>query len=533
MPRGHGRQPLAAGALPLAALCAVLFLTFLDNTVVSVALADIQTTLHSGVSQLQWIVDGYLLAFASLMLLGGSAGDLLGRRKVMLGGVIVFCVGSLLSALAPDNGVLIAGRVVMGVGAAASEPGTLSMIRHVYPEPARRARALAAWTAVSGSALALGPVIGGVLVGWVGWRGVFWFNLAFGTVAFTAARVLLPESSDPQGRHLDFPGLVLGGASVTAATFAVIAGESAGYGSWWVLLLFAASAAATAAFIFVERRARDPVLRLEFFRDRTFSAANVAAFATSFGVFAVFFFTALYLQLIAGFSGWKIALQFAAMAAAIIIAALLAGRWTALRGPRQPLTAGCLIAAAGLLVVDALLGPRVSLPALAAGLALAGFGFGLALVAATGAVLGIVPAERSGMAAAVVNTGRQLGAVFGVAVLGALVDAQLTASLTYRLRQLGIPPNFRAIVIDAVTHGGVPSSPASVHNPAAAGHETLVAQVIRAAQDAFGSGLHLSLLVAAAVLFSAAGVSLLTEHRPGRRAAHAHTRSRLRQGLPV
>src|SRR5947209_9784505 len=176
-----GRRHLEAWPA-LATLCAVLFLTFLDNTVVSVALADIQTTLHSGVTQLQWIVDGYLLAFAGLMLAGGTLGDLLGRKKVMLGGVAVFCAGSLVAALAPGNDVLIAGRVLMGIGAAASEPGTLSMIRHIYPEQGQRTRALGAWTAVSGAALALGPISGGVLGGSVGWRGVFWFNLAAGAL---------------------------------------------------------------------------------------------------------------------------------------------------------------------------------------------------------------------------------------------------------------------------------------------------------------------------------------------------------------
>ncbi|MGZ4354586.1 MAG: MFS transporter, partial [Gaiellaceae bacterium] len=193
----------------LASICAVLFLTFLDTTVVSVTLADVQTTLHSGVTQLQWIVDAYMLAFAGLMLAGGTLGDILGRKKVMLAGVALFCAGSLVAALAQSNAVLIAGRVLMGIGAAGSEPGTLSMIRHLYPEQGLRARALGAWTAVSGSALASGPIIGGLLVGGFGWRGVFWLNVGLSSVAFTAAALLLPESADAQERRLDVRGLLL------------------------------------------------------------------------------------------------------------------------------------------------------------------------------------------------------------------------------------------------------------------------------------------------------------------------------------
>ena len=507
----------------LAVLCAVLFLTFLDNTVVSVALADIQTTLHAGVTQLQWVVDGYLLAFAALMLGGGTLGDLLGRKRIMLAGVTLFCAGSIVAALAPDSDVLIAGRVVMGIGAAGSEPGTLSIIRHIYPGEATRARALGAWTAISGLALALGPIIGGVLVATVGWRGVFWFNVGFGIAAFAGAAATLPESADPDGRRLDVPGLLLGALALSTATFAVIEGESVGYGSWQVDVLFAVAVIALGLFIVFERRSSDPVLKLEFFRNRTFTAANAAALASSFGVFAVFFFTALYLQLIANLSGWRIALDFLGMAVAIVVAAIIAGRWTARRGPREPLVTGCLLGGAGLFAVDAVLGPQVDQAMLAGALALCGLGFGLALVGATAAVLGIVPGKRSGMAASTVNTARQLGGVLGVAILGSLVDGQLTASLTHKLRALGIPPNFQAIVIDAVTHGGLPTNPSSVHNPAAAGQQSLVAQVIRAAEDAFASGVHLCLLVAALVLFGAAVVSLLAR-APARtaRATYRH-----------
>ncbi|MGH9043338.1 MAG: MFS transporter, partial [Acidimicrobiales bacterium] len=169
-----------AQALALATLCIVLFLTFLDNTIVSVGLANIQSGLHAGVTSLQWVVNGYALTFAALMLAAGSLGDLLGRKKIMLAGVSVFCAGSVIAAVAPDASWLIAGRVVMGVGAAASEPGTLSIIRHVYPDRGTRADALGVWAAVSGMALALGPVIGGALVGLNSWRDIFWFNLFIG-----------------------------------------------------------------------------------------------------------------------------------------------------------------------------------------------------------------------------------------------------------------------------------------------------------------------------------------------------------------
>jgi EmrB/QacA subfamily drug resistance transporter len=494
----------------LGALSAILFVTFLDNTIVSVTLADIQTSLGVGVTGLQWIVDAYMLAFASLMLTGGTLGDLLGRKSVMLGGVAVFCAGSIVAALAPDAGTLIAGRVVMGVGAAASEPGTLSLIRHVYPERQARARALGVWSAVSGLALALGPILGGVIVGGVGWRGVFWFSLAFGAGAFAVAAITLEESSDPQGRRLDLPGLVVSAGTVTAATYAVIAGESSGYGTWWVDLLFAVSAAGAVLFVLVERRSRDPVLRIEFLRSSTFAGANVVAFAANVSVFAVFFFTTLYLQLIAAFSGWQIALQFVSMMAAMVIAGPAAGRWTERVGPRAPMVAGCLLAGGGMLAVDALLSPTVSVASLAWALAITGFGFGLTLVTMTASVLTLVPPERSGMAASTVNTSRELGGVFGVAVLGAIVNAHLTSGLADKLQELGIPANFRQIVITAVTHGGVPPASVAAQNPEAKGHEALVAKVLQAAENAAGQGVHVALLVAAAIVLAGAVVAALT-----------------------
>src|SRR5580704_3975735 len=212
MPATVGRPAAARRGRPLAlaVLCTILFLTFLDNTVVSVALGSVQTDLHAGVSALQWVVSAYALTFAAAMLAFGMVADEFGRKKVMLIGVGIFCAGSVLAALAPNSGVLIAGRAVMGLGAAASEPGTLSMLRHVYADERARTRALGVWTAVSGLALAAGPVIGGALVGVWSWRGIFWFNLAFGLAALAAGLLVLPESADPDAHRVDTAGALIG-----------------------------------------------------------------------------------------------------------------------------------------------------------------------------------------------------------------------------------------------------------------------------------------------------------------------------------
>ena len=506
---GHAREAA------LAALCAILFLTFLDNTIVSVALANIQSGLSTSVSGLQWIVDGYMLAFAALMLTGGTLGDLLGRKRVMLAGVGIFFAGSVVAALAQSSGVLIAGRVVMGVGAAASEPGTLSLIRQIYPEPAPRARALGIWAAVSGLALALGPVLGGVLVGAGNWTWIFWFSAGVAAVCFAGAAVLLTESSDPAGRRLDIPGLATGASAILAATFAVIEGENRGYGTWWIGALFGLSIAPLVAFILIEQRVPDPVFKLNFLRDPTFTAANVVAFATNLSIFSVFFFTALYLQLIASFDGFHIALVFAALAAAMIVSGPLAGRWTARVGPREPMVIGCFLAGTGLLLVDRTLTVNTTVAALSWPLAIAGLGFGIAVVSMSAAVLGIVPAEESGMAASTVNTSRELGGVFGVAVLGSVVNGALVGGLTEKMVALHVPAVWRQVAIEIITTGGNIS--AAEKSFPTHGHLGLVAKVLLAAEDSAGHGIHLSLQIGAGIVFAAGFVALFAARHRVRR----------------
>ncbi len=507
----HGGRPLA-----LAVLCLVLFLTFLDNTVVSVALGNVQSQLHAGVSALQWVVGAYALTFAGAMLGFGMVGDEFGRKRVMLIGIIIFCGGSVLSGLAPNVGVLIAGRAVMGLGAAASEPGTLSMLRHIYTEERTRARALGVWTAVSGLALAMGPVIGGALVGRWDWRAIFWFNLILGAVALVAGIVVLPENSDPEAHRVDITGTVLGVAAISALAFSVILAENSGFGSPQVIALLCVCLASIAAFFWWEGHTAYPLLDLKFLRVPRFLTANVVAFCAYFATFAVFFFAALYLEEVAGDTGYQIALVFLPMTALMVIAALLAGRWTVSAGPRWSIVTGCVLFGAGLMFTSFAISPHPSYLPLAAALSLAGIGVGCTVVPATSSALSAVPAERSGMAASTTNTSREVGALAGVAVLGALVDAKLHSDIVVRLQALGLPKAIQSIVINGVETGLVPSSgnTKGAGGAAGAGQGKLVQEVIQAAYNAFAAGLHAALFLSAILVLAAGVFSFVLLGRP-------------------
>jgi EmrB/QacA subfamily drug resistance transporter len=494
------RRPLA-----LASLCTVLFLTFLDNTVVSVALASIQSELHGGVSALQWVVGAYALTFASFMLVFGMMGDKFGRKKIMLAGAGVYCAGAALAAVAPSIGILIAARSVMGLGAAASEPGTLSMIRQIYPDERSRNRALGVWAAVSGFSLALGPVLGGALVGVWSWRGIFWFDVTFGLAALAVAGMVLPESADPRAGRVDIPGTVLGAGALAALIFGIINGESAGYAAPSVLALFAVSLAAGAAFVLWERRAPFPLLDLSYLRVPRFTTPNVVAYCTYFATFAIFFFTALYLSVIVGYSAYRIAGLFLPMTVMMILAALLAGRWTTEVGVRWLLVAGCLLFAAGLLLTNVVINPNPAYLPLAAALSLAGIGIGTCVVPVTSSVLGAVPAERSGMAASATNTSREFGAVTGIAILGAVVDAELRSGLVSRMTHLGASAALQQYVLQVIETGSV-----SLPHGGSTGGSSPIDQLVQAGFGAFTGALHAALYLSAALLAGAALLSAVT-----------------------
>jgi EmrB/QacA subfamily drug resistance transporter len=517
------RRPIA-----LATLCTVLFLTFLDTTIVSVALASIQTNLHAGVSALQWVVGAYALTFASAMLIFGMIGDQFGRKKVMLIGVGVYCAGALVCALtliiAPSsNGivssaalpVLLTGRAVMGLGAAASEPGTLSMLRHIYTEYHSRNRALGIWAAVSGLSLALGPVIGGALVGAWDWRAIFWFDVTFGVLAFVAAVVFLPENADPDPRRIDIAGGVFGAGGLAALIFAVIQAETSGFSSPIVIALLCVSALGGAAFVWWEARAQRPLLDIRYLRVARFATPNVVAFCAYFSTFAIFFFSALFLVEVSGFSGYQIAEVFLPMMVLMITASVLTGRWASAIGVRWLLVGGSAVFAIGLLLTNEVISPSPAYFPLAAALALTGIGIGTCVVPITSSVLTAVPPERSGMAASATNTSREVGAVIGVAVLGSLVYSRLNSDLIARMNQLKIPRYLQQVVIQGVETGAEPSN-GNTSAQAPKGFAKEVQEVIHAAYSAFQSGLHVALYLSAGLMFGVAILALVTLHgRPG------------------
>jgi MFS family permease len=332
---------------------------------------------------------------------------------------------------------------------------------------------------------------------------VFWFNLALGVVLLGAAAVFVPNSADPQPDRLDVGGFVLGAAGLACCIFAGISGEQSGYGTPWVIALFVVGGLALVAFVAVERRVRSPMLDLRYLSKPIVSSALFVAFAVYFGIFSIFFFTALYLDVAVGYSGWRLAAVFTPMAVAIVVGSVLTGRWVARAGSRVPMIVGCVVAAIGILLARQALTAHPSFTVLAVVLAVAGVGFGIAVVPLTAAVLGHVPAAHSGMAASATNTSRQIGAVVGVTALGALVNAHLTSDLARRLHEIGITGSVQSLIVNAVeTGGGSEGAGLDIAHP-----PKLLKPIVDAATAAFRTGLHQALLASAVVIAVAAAVT--------------------------
>jgi EmrB/QacA subfamily drug resistance transporter len=403
-----------------------LFITYLDATILNVALPTIQADLHASLAGLQWVADAYLLVVASLLLLTGATADRLGRRKLFLIGLTGFSVGSLLCSLAPNTGSLVALRMLQGLGGSMLTPVSLSIVRTTFTDARERAQALGIWSGIFGVATACGPVAGGILVSTVGWRSVFWVNVPIGAAMILATRRYVPESRAPHPRRVDVPGQLLMLVLLGTLTYALIQGPDDGWSSVPILALFAIAAAAAVAFAIVERRHAEPLLELRFFRSAPFTGANVIAVA-SFVVLAGFLFTiTLYLQQVRGDSPLRAGLTLLPATIVMAAAAPVAGHLTGRRGPGIPLVASGLFTAAGAAML-LWLSPTTSLAWLALALAVLGAGLGLVNPPITQVGVSGMPPAQAGVASAVISVTRQVGSVLGVAVMGAMITAGVAA----------------------------------------------------------------------------------------------------------
>jgi EmrB/QacA subfamily drug resistance transporter len=402
------------------AMCLGLFLAQTDTTAVNLALPAIGAGLHGGLAGEQWVVDGYNLAFAALLLSGGTPGDRLGRRRLFLVGIAGFVAGSLCCAVATVLPVLIAGRVVQGAGAAMAIPQSLAILSVVFPGHAERHRAMAAWSTVTGIALATGPTLGGLLVDRLGWQYIFWLNLPIGAAAFALAAVAVPESRDPHARPFDWAGLTLVTGLLGSATFAVVEGRRLGWTSAALVCVVAGAVVCLAGFVLVERRQADPMLPLGLLRRGDLPAASVVALCMTFGMYGLFMLASLDFQQQRGTSALVAGLELLPLPVVITVGSPLTGRFVTRYGPRPAMVAGMAFMGLGLLGFAVLGGDAALLP-IEVIFAMIGLGLALNTGPVVGAAVAAVSPDRAGLASGIVNLARMLGSTLGVAVAGTVL----------------------------------------------------------------------------------------------------------------
>lgn len=405
----------------IASSLAVLFAQ-IDTSVVNLAIRSIDADLHAGISAMQWVVDAYNLIYASFLLTGGTLGDLYGRRRVFVAGIFLFIAGTLVCALAPNAAILIAGRVVSGLGAACMVPMSLVLLTLAFPDRRERAHAMGVWASCNGLAFIIGPMLGGWLVDTIGWRSIFYLILPICAAAITLTYVGVRESAEPAGRRLDLPGQTLAITGLVAFAFAAIEGSHWGWTSPVILGVVMIALAAFALLVFVEARTPGPLLPLEVFARRTFSASLAIAGLMTFGMYALLFIMPLYFQSVRGATPFVTGLDMMPMPIAFFTVSQFAGYLNNRLGPRVVMTSGMLCMGAGALGLAAI-GETTSLVLIEAALVVVGIGLGLNTAPVNGVAVAALPPTRSGTASGLLNTTRMVGATLGVAILGALFAA--------------------------------------------------------------------------------------------------------------
>jgi EmrB/QacA subfamily drug resistance transporter len=491
----------------LGAMCFALFMVMLDNTVVNVSLPSIQRDLHASLSALEWTVNAYTLTFAVLMVTGGRLGDIFGRRKMFMFGVVAFGISSAAIGFAPNDTTLVAFRAVQGIGAAFMMPATLSIITQAFP-PHQRGMAIGTWAGVSAMALAIGPVLGGFLTQSVSWRAIFFINPPIAVIALAVTLFAAQETRDETvSRRVDFAGIAAITVGLTSLVLALVEGNSWGWGSPRIIALFAAAGLGLAAFVFAELRVRAPMVDFTFFRSRSFLGANTVGFIVSFAMLAQFFFLALYMQNILHYTPLQAGVRFLPSTLVIIVMGPLAGRLTDRIGPRPLMTAGLLTVAAALFWQSTLT-VHTGYSRLLPGFVLMGIGMGLVMSPMSTAAMNAVDRTKAGVASGVLSMSRMVGGTFGVAIMGALVATIGRSQLDQSLPHLSSAT--RAAIAARLGSGGT-----------GIGHP-VPPQIVAAVRHAFVSALGTGLTIGGAVTVvgAVAAVALIkpggaeVEHQP-------------------
>jgi EmrB/QacA subfamily drug resistance transporter len=408
----------------LVAVAFGLFMIMLDNTVVNVALPSIERDLKVSIDSLEWIVTAYALVFAALLITGGKLGDLYGRRRIFVVGLVVFTGSSLACGFAPSAGFLIGARAVQGVGAALMSPASLSIITATFP-PRQRGQAIGIWAGVSALALAIGPLTGGLIVDNINWNWIFFVNVPVGILGIVASQVFITESRDTSHEQsVDLPGLATSGLGLFALSYALIEGNRHGWSSAEILGLFAAAAMLLVAFVLVERHQRLPMLDLSLFKNGAFAGANIVALLVSLGMFGVFFFVSLYIQNVLGYTPTQAGAMFLPMTLLIILVAPFAGKQSDRIGSRWLMAAGMTVLGVSLLLYQRA-GVHSDFWTLLPAMVLGGFGMALTMSPMTSAAMSAVPVDKAGVGSGVLNSFRQVGGSLGIAVMGAIVASYL------------------------------------------------------------------------------------------------------------
>jgi EmrB/QacA subfamily drug resistance transporter len=427
IPISAGGSGLSRRRWTLLAVSLATFMTYLDNNIINVAIPTIQRSLHLNQSGVEWVVSAYILVFAGLLLAGGRLADIFGQKRLFMAGLTIFTGASLLAGLVEQDNLLIASRALQGLGAALVTPTTLAIIAGTFRDPKEQAQAVGAWSAVGAVALAVGPLLGGVLSQHVNWHWIFFINVPVGIATMWLGWRAIPAVETPVRRSIDTRGVSMSAAFLLTLTYALIQGPQIGWTSAPIIVAMAAAVLSAVAFVQVERRAEDPMIDLSLFRNRTFTGATIALMLWAFGLFGIYFFTSLYLQHVLGFSATTAGVAFVPMAVLMAVGAGTSEMISARLGAHRTVGGAMALMGAGIVSIS-FLGAHASFGDLMPGFAVIGIGGGLT-IPLTSTILKTMPAEREGVASAVFNASREVAGLLGITVIGVILRARQSAEL--------------------------------------------------------------------------------------------------------